>query len=190
MAHAIKAALFAALVISLSGCATGSAFVRSGQLAEQEQDYDRAIVEYSKALKEHPDDRATRAALDRAKLRAAQDHLANGRRLEASSKLDEALVELQVAAELNPGSADIDRMLRQVRTELRTRVSVEREGKTQLESLIDRSRDLGAAGTELPADVRLPASLTFRDASSRDVYTAMARSAGCPSRCAGGRWSP
>ena len=114
-------------------------------------------------------------ALERAKLRSAQDHFARARRLEATGKLDEALVELQIAAELNPGSADIDDALRSVRTQLRTKVLVAREGKTQLETLIDQSQNLGPSGLDLPADVRLPASLVFRDAGSRDVYTAIAR---------------
>jgi len=34
---------------------------------------------------------------------------------------------------------------------------------------------LPAPGLDLPTDVRLPGALTFRDASSRDVYTAIAR---------------
>src|SRR5512139_2964333 len=120
MTHAIRqTALSAALAATLAACASGGAFVRAGQQAEQLQDYDRAIVEYTKALKENPDDRNARLALDRAKLRSAQDHFTRGRRLHATGKLDEALVELQLAAELNPGSGDIDDQLRQVRTELR-----------------------------------------------------------------------
>lgn len=167
------AATFLALTLT-SACATGAS-LRAGQKAEDLQDYDQAVVAYSKALKEHPDSREAHIALDRAKLRAAQDHFSRGRRLQSTGRLDEALVELQLASELNPGSGDIDQLLRDVRTQLRTKVAVGREGKTQLESLIDRSRDLPTIGSTLPADVRLPSSLTFRDASSRDVYTAMAR---------------
>jgi general secretion pathway protein D len=48
-------------------------------------------------------------------------------------------------------------------------------GKTDLETLIERSQAFRPSGLELPADVRLPGSLTFRDASSRDIYTALAR---------------
>jgi hypothetical protein len=53
---------------------------------------------------------------------------------------------------------------------------VAREGKTQLETLIDRARDLCRAGSRAAADVS-PAGLArcSGDASSRDVYTAMAR---------------
>src|SRR6185503_3844138 len=156
-----------ALTIALAACATTGS-LRSGQRAEQAQDYDRAVAEYSAALKRHPDDRTLQLVLQRAKLRAAQDHLTRARRLEATGKLDEALVEYQIAAEMNPASGDID-------TQLRTKVVVAREGKTQLETLIDQSRNLGPPGLDLPSDVRLPASLVFRDASVRDVYTVIAR---------------
>ena len=176
MAHVIRrVAPLAALSLLLAGCATGGAFVRAGERAEQVQDYDRAVAEYTQAVKQNPNNQTARLALERAKLRAAQDHFTRGRRLEATGKPDEALVELQLASELNPGSGDIEALLGTVRTQLRTRIAVAREGKTQLESLIDRSRNLPPAGAELPSDVRLPESLMFRDASSRDVFTAMAR---------------
>ena len=166
--------IVAALAVMLTGCAT-TASMRSGQKAEQLDEYDRAIVEYSKALRQHPDNREARRALERAKLRAAQDHFSRGRRLMNGGRLDEALVELQLASELNPGSGDVDDVLRSVRTQLRNRVAVAREGKTQLETLIERSRDLPPPGLDLPSDARLPASVIFRDASSRDIYTALAR---------------
>jgi hypothetical protein len=76
---------------------------------------------------------------------------------------------------MNPGSGDIDDALRNVRTQLRNRVVIAREGKTQLETLIDKSQTLSPPGLDLPSDVRLPASLVFRDASVRDVFTVIAR---------------
>jgi len=163
-----------ALAVALQGCAT-TGTLRSGEKAEQLQDYDRAVAEYTAALKKHPNNRSVQLALQRAKLRAAQDHLARARRLEATGKLEEALVEYQIASDMNPSSGDIVDALRKVREQLRTKVLVRTEGKTQLETLIDQSRNLGPSGFELPADVRLPASLVFRDASVRDVYTVIAR---------------
>ena len=166
--------LIGAIAFTMAGCATGGA-MRAGQAAEQLDEYDRAIIEYTKVLRTHPDDRNARRALERAKLRSALDHFGRGRRLANGGRLEEALVELQLASELNPASADIDDLLRNVRSQLRNRVAVSREGKTQLETLIERSRDLPPPGLDLPSDVRLPAAVTFRDASSRDVYTALAR---------------
>jgi general secretion pathway protein D len=171
---ASRLAAILALSLALTGCAT-TASLRSGQLAEQAQDYDRAVAEYTAASRKHPNDRTLQLVLQRAKLRAAQDHLARARRLEADNKPDQALVELQIAAELNPSSGDVDDALRKVREQLRTKIIVRGEGKTELETLIDRSQNLGPAGLDLPNDVRLPASLVFRDASVREVYTVIAR---------------
>jgi general secretion pathway protein D len=166
----------AAAVISLAaaGCATTSALSK-GREAEKAQDYDRAVVEYTVALKEKPDSVDARTSLGRAKLRASQYHLNNGRRNAAASKLEEALLEFQIAAEMNPSSSEADKELRQTRNQLRAKVAVSREGKTELETLIERTRDVPPAGLDLPAGLKLPASLVFREAGSRDVFTAIAR---------------
>jgi general secretion pathway protein D len=161
-----------ALALLAAGCVTTG--MRAGQLAEQGQDFDQAVVEYTKVLKEHPDNREARLSLDRAKLRAALEHYNRGLRLRNGARLDEALVELQIAAELNPASGDIQSVLSDVRSQLRNKVAVTREGKTQLETLIERSRDLPPLGVDIPADARVPA-ITFRDASARDIFTALGR---------------
>jgi general secretion pathway protein D len=160
--------------IVLSSCATTAAF-RRGRDAEQRQDYDRAVAEYTQALRLAPDNADARLGLERARLRSAQDHFVKGRRLAALGKFEEALVEYGLAAELNPSSADIDQELRSTRNSLRARVAVSSEGKTALQTLIDRSRNLAPPGLDLPQDVKMPASLTFREASSRDVFTSIAR---------------
>lgn len=162
------------LPLLIAGCATTAA-VRAGERAELAQDYDRAVIAYTRALQADPDNRDARQGLERARLRAAQDHFTRGRRHHAASRLEEALVELQAAVELNPGDPNVNELLDTVRAQLRTKVAVAREGKTELETLIERSRTMEPPGLELPTDVRLPASLTFRDASSRDIYTALAR---------------
>jgi len=156
------------------GCAASRAFHR-GESAEYRQDYDRAVVEYTKALRLDPDSSGTRLALDRAKIRASQNHFNRGRRLAATGKLDQALIEFEAAAELNPSSGDIDDELRATRNKLRAKVAVAREGKTELQTIIERTRDLPPPGMDLPAGVKMPESLIFRDASSRDVFMTIAR---------------
>jgi len=163
-----------ALSVVSAGCAASAALHR-GKDAEFRQDYDRAVVEYSKALRLHPDSADARQGLQRAKVRAAEEHLVRARRLAALNKLDEAVVEYGLAADLNPASQVIDDELNSTRAKLRTRVAVTRGGKTELQTLIDRTRDLPPPGLDLPTDVRMPATLTFRDASSRDVFTTIAR---------------
>ncbi len=167
-------ALALVLCAFAGGCAASAALRRGGD-AERRQDYDYAVVEYTKALRMHPGDTNTRVALDRAKLRAANDHFSKGRRFAATGKLDQALLEYEVASELNPSGGEIDDELRATRNKLRAKVAVAREGKTELQTIIERARDLPPPGLDLPQGVKMPASLTFRDASSRDVFTAIAR---------------
>ncbi len=158
---------------TVAGCAAESG-LRRGRDAERRQDYDQAVVEYTNRLRLHPNDTDARLGLERARVRAATDHFQRGRRLSAIGKYDQALIEYELAAELNPTSSEVDAELRSTRTQLRTKIAVAREGKTQLQSLIERSRDMPPVGLELPV-VRMPASLAFRDASSRDVFLSIAR---------------
>jgi general secretion pathway protein D len=167
-------AAFAFVCLTTGACATSGAMHRASE-AEQRQNYDLAVVEYAKALRLKPDDGNARAALERSKLRASQDHFSRARRLAATGKLDQALVEYQVAAELNPSNGDLDQELQATRNKLRAKVAVAREGKTELQTLVERARDLPPPGMDLPTGVKMPASLVFRDASSRDVFTAISR---------------
>jgi general secretion pathway protein D len=166
------------LLAALAAGACAASSIRLGERAEREQDFDRAVVQYTKALRQHPDDRGARLALDRARLRAAEQHFFRGRRLAASERYEDALVEFQLASELNPSSGDIDAALRDTRLKLRTRLAVSREGKTELESVIERSRALGPPGLDLPQGVKFPDSVVFSNASSRMVFMAIGRFAG------------
>jgi general secretion pathway protein D len=157
-----------------AACATSGA-IRAGERAERQSDFDRAVVEYTKALRSDPDNRTAQLALDRAKVRAAQQHFSRGRRLAAAERYEEAAIELQLATELNPTDAAAEAELRNVRQTLRTKVAVSREGKTELQNLIERSRTEAPPGLDLPEGVQLPDSMAFGNASSRMVFTAVAK---------------
>jgi general secretion pathway protein D len=141
--------------------------------ADMVQNYDLAVAEYTKAVREKPDSQDARVGLQRAKLRASDAHLVNGRRLYAEGKFDEALLELQIAAELNPTNPDAAKELQNVREALRTKLSKPEGGPTALESLLTRSRDFKSAGSDLP-DVKLGTISTGRQVSSRDLYLIIA----------------
>src|SRR5215470_11599444 len=173
---AALAALLLATVVS-AACATSNAMHR-GESAEFRRDYDLAVVEFTKALRLDPDNGSAREGLERAKARASEDHLQKARRFAALGKLEEAVVEYGVAAELSPANTTVEEELRTTRNKLRAKVAVSRDGKTELQSLIDRTRDMAPPGLDLPQNIKMPGSLVFRDASSRDVFTAIARLGG------------
>lgn len=167
--------VLALAALSAGGCAT-AAGMRQGQRAEQAQDYDRAVVEYTNVVRASPANVGARTALERAKLRASQDHAARGRRFAGLERYEEAVVEYQLAAELNPTDPVVEQALKDVRQKLRTKVAVTRGGRTELESLIDRTRNLPAPGLELPEGVKLPGSLVFGNgATARAVFLTVGR---------------
>lgn len=160
-----------------TGCATTST-VRTARQAESLRDYDLAVAEYTKVLRAHPDHRDARLGLDRAKLRAAEAHAERGRRLLAIGKYDEAVVELQLSLELNPGDATVEKTLRTTRTALRSQLAVEANGQTALEAVLARTRASVPPSLAVP-DTPLPAAITMgRDATSRQAFQLIAKLAG------------
>lgn len=155
-----------------TGCAAAAA-VRAARAAEQRDDLDAVVLEYSKAVRLKPDDVTLRRQFEAAKLRAAKQHFDRGRRLAAVGKYEEALYEYNAASELNPTSGDIADRLRETRVRLRTKLAVRKEGKTELQSLIELTRNLPPPGLDIPRGIALPDSLQFRSASSRDVFSAL-----------------
>ena len=135
-------------------------------------------MEYTRALEERPNDRALQRELERARLRAAQYHQAEGLRLAGLGNHEDALVEYQIAAEyqvaagLDTAGSDIQDALRETAELVTARRAARRAGQTATEALIERTRFLPAEGLELPDEV-LPDSLVFRDASARDILTAL-----------------
>jgi general secretion pathway protein D len=182
MPTARRAEIVAALIVLVALCASGCASqggLRAGERAERVQDYDRAVVEYTKAARARPNDANARAALERARMRAAQDHFARGRRLAGLENFEDAAIEFQLASELNPTDQQIAAELKAARQKLRTKLAVSHEGRTELQTLIERSRDFAPEGLELPKDVKFPQAMRFGSAAtSRAIFSAIARFAG------------
>ncbi len=162
-----------AACLLLAACASSGA-LNAARIAEQQQDYDMAVAEYTKAARDRPDDRTIQLALDRAKLRASQDHVFRARRHLATGHAEQALIEFQLAAELNPANGEVQDEMRALRSQLRTRVVTE-DGRTTLETLIKDSLAAPLPGADVPTDITLPETLMFREASARDVFIAIAK---------------
>lgn len=174
-ARLVAASVVVLSVASLSGCASNA--LRQARAADDLREYDLAVAEYMRELRQHPDSREARSGLETAKLRASDAHLMRGKRFEAIGKYDEAVVELQIASELNPTNNAAELSLRKARQALRAKLAAPAEGRTELESLLARTRDLPASGYELP-DVKLAQSITTSSqATVRQLYMIIGRTA-------------
>jgi general secretion pathway protein D len=173
MTRTLVALVTAASVLVLAGCATSA--LRQAQVADDLRDYDLAVARYTQAVRERPSDRDAALGLERAKLRASQEHLVHGRRLFAQGRYDDAVVELQIATELNPGNAAATAELRAVRLALRTQLARPADGETPLQSLLSRTTDLAPAGLELP-NTALPTQINAgAQATARSVFLLLGR---------------
>jgi general secretion pathway protein D len=167
-----RTVVLASLVLAC-GCATHS--MSQAKRAVDQQDYDAAIASYMKVLRSDPDNASALQGLERAKVLGSDQHLLQGRRLLARGRTADAVLELQIAAELNPANADAEKELGKARATLRAERSAPTSGPTALESLLARARTMDPHGAELP-DVKLPAEIaTGAGTTSRVLYQMLAR---------------
>lgn len=156
----------------LAGCATSGAF-RAGEQAERRQEYDRAVLEYSKAVQADPDNLTYRRGLERARLRASNEHTTAGRRLAGRGLYKEALDEYRLALDLNPKSPVLASEIQDL--EARRQAGLR---ALSLDDMKERTRERALPGLALGPGAREPLGLTFRNASLREAYLALGRAAG------------
>src|SRR6185295_2529321 len=102
----MRRGLLLAFALAFAGCATSTAF-REGEKAERAQQYDRAVLEYSKAAQSDPDNTNYRLSLGRARLRASESHAVTARRFAARGEYKEAVDEYRLALDLNPDASSL-----------------------------------------------------------------------------------
>jgi general secretion pathway protein D len=168
----MRHALCVALLVAATGCATSGAF-RAGEKAERVQDYDRAVLEYSKAAHQSPDNVQYRRALERARLRAAMEHTNIARRLVGRGLYREALDEYRLALDLNPNAPSVAEEVRDV--EARQRAGV---GTKSIEEAKAHAREKALSGLALGPEAQQPLGIVFRGASLREAYLALGRAVG------------
>jgi general secretion pathway protein D len=154
----------------LFSCASSNAF-RIGEKAERQQDYTRAVLQYSRAVKLDPENAIYRSSLGRARLRASEEHTLAGRRLAAQGMLKEAKDELQLALDLAPESTALAGEIRELEARKRPPTPGAQAHRPD-------ARDTVLPGLELPPAAEAPLGITFRGASLRDSYLALGRAVG------------
>jgi general secretion pathway protein D len=101
----------------------GDKFLAEGRVFEQKKEWDQALAAYGRALSEDPSDIAYQMAEQRCRFQTSTYHLDRGLKLRNQGQLGEALLELQRALTINPGSIIAEQEIR------RTTEMIERERK-------------------------------------------------------------
>jgi len=164
--------LLLALGLALLGCATSTAF-RTGRAAEKQQDYDKAVLQYSRALQEEPDNVTYRKSLERARRRGADSHAAASQRLANRGLIKEAIDEMQLAVDLNPDSPGFRQHLATLQARLQTG-----RAEPEMDELKRDAREGLLPGLVPGPGADQPLELHFRGASLQEAYLALGRAAG------------
>lgn len=166
----------AALALMLPSCTSYRAYQRAQEL-ETLKDWDRAVIEYSKALEVDPKNIRYQIALKRAKIEASRQHFEKGRTLRAAGQNNLAALEFELAVKLDPTNQYAAVELTKAAAAIQEAQRI-REGNS-LEQIKKRARTSKPQPPELNPASSEPISLSFpRETPVRDIYRALGNSFG------------
>lgn len=160
-----------AVLLLVMACTANRAY-RLAQAAEQQGDWDQAVLHYLELLDQAPDKVAYRTGLLRAKIRASQRHFERGKKFQEADALERALAEFQQAVQLDPSNQYAQVELEKLRDQLIRADSG--DYIDTLEDLKEKNRGSRPQPPILNPRSREPISLEFPKAVSVfDIYKAM-----------------
>ena len=166
----------APLLFLVLGC-TSFHLHRQAEIAEQNGDWDQAVLDYLSLVDQAPDNIQYKAELLRAKMKASQAHFERGKKFHEAGSLERALVELRQAVELDPTNQYAMVEMEKVRDALEAQEKSEGERKT-----IDEMKKEAEARSQPPLlnpRSNQPISLEFpQPVSVKDIYRALGKAYG------------
>jgi len=163
------------LCLTLTACSSGSPY-KLARKYDAAGDYDRAILQYSKALNEEPDNLRYRMDLQRARFRASQLHFDKGKRYVQAGRLELAVQELKVAVLMDTGNDYALIELRKAEAALLER----QEAQGQIEDLDDLKEQSKESleAPKLSPTSNVPIVLKFNDEALGKIFDALAKASG------------
>jgi general secretion pathway protein D len=159
------------LVLFLAGCSAHQSAYRKAEKDARRNDWDSAVLGYSKALALKPGNTRYSVALERAKLKASAQHFEKGKRYASAGQWELAAAEYQQTLLLHPGNQhaanELDRALRQLRRET--------AGPTDLELLKERAKRAAMGPPKLDPRSNIPILLQFKEVEVGKIFEAISK---------------
>lgn len=192
------------LLLSLAGCGGTRAFKAGADLHQQGR-YEEAVAKFAEAVERSPESREYRLGLLKAKVRAAQERLAEGRRLAERGQYEGALYELRQARALDPtlavasqevqrveALAEAEKLLAEAESFYRARrygnakvtltrlleISPGHPRALELQERVQKSAGTLMDGFELDVDSDTTITLTFKSAKTKEVFGILSKLSG------------
>ncbi len=157
-----RAGIGIALVLLLSGC-VGAKYYKSGQEAAADRDWDAAVADFTRALKEEPSNTLWRADLMKVLHEAAYLHIAKGQQLARVSDYKGAMAEYQKARTYEPSNAFLAQLIAQADATM--------NAPPQTQAVVEEPEGIPAPLLrQLP---QKPVKLDFKNANLKDILRAL-----------------
>ncbi|HEX2224659.1 MAG TPA: cohesin domain-containing protein [Thermoanaerobaculia bacterium] len=175
IARPLSVLLTLAVLVSGLGCSSYRNH-RQAEIAEQNGNWDEAVLQYMKAAEQDPSNIKLKASLMRAKIKASQVHFEKGQEYEKAGALDRALIEYQQAVQLDTTNQYAQAQLANVRRAMLAQRQ-NREGGT-IDDMKQRARQ-AAQPPQLNPRSNQPISLDFPEpVSIFQIYRALGKAFG------------
>ena len=171
--HRIASSLLAAVVLLSGGCAAQKAF-HSAEEEGRRDNWDKAVLQYSKAVALDPGNTGYDIALTRAKLKASAQHFEKAKRYAKSAQWDLAAAEYQQTLLLYPGNQHAADELDKALTMIRRRDAE----PSDMERLKAKAQKDALAPPKLSAKSNIPIQVQFRDRPIGQIFDVIGKASG------------
>jgi len=169
--------LVAGLALGLSCSAAKSAY-KDGQNQAKQGNWDAAVVHYTRAAREDPDNIEYRMALERSLIEAAKFHVQEARKYVAAEDLEKAIEEFTLAAQLDPSNQYAQAQLLETRQALTEREAI-REEASGFQQRREQARLLLTTQPVLEPSSAAPLNLRFaQDTSLQRIFEVLSTLSG------------
>jgi len=165
------------LVVGLLGACATHRMMRRASDAVKAENWDAAVYYYLEALADNPGDLTLKMELQRARLKAGEQHFRQGMRFKEVGALQRARSELELAVQLDPTHQYAEVELRKVRADLA--VLAEEGGEAKLEALKKAAAEMKVKPPTLNPASHEPITLSFPNQTNvKDIYKAISQAFG------------
>jgi general secretion pathway protein D len=158
----------------LVGCSPAKKAFNTAKKEAGRENWDKAVLGFSKATALDPGNMRYTSALERAKLKASAQHFEKGRRYAAAAQWDLALGEFQQTLLLNPGNQHAATELEKALREIRLRD----EGPSAIQRAKEAAKRSKLAPPKLDPRSNIPIVMMFRERPVKEVFEAMSKASG------------
>src|SRR2546422_6304513 len=141
------------------------------------QNYDRAVLLFSKAVSSKPESTRYKVALSRAKMRAAQEHFSKGQAYVKAGRTEAAIAEFQQAVYLDPSHQYAANELSKALAEWQKQ---QKQDESEMERLKRKAKEAapGRVAPRLNPASNIPIVLRFKDETVQKIYDALSKASG------------